>query len=325
MRYHILALVVGFLLDLLVGDPYWLPHAIRLMGKAIAFLDRKLLGEDATKSTEQTERRRGRWMVWIVLVGTGLTTALLLIGSYFLHPFFGCAVEVVMTFQILATKCLRTESMKVWQCLMCQDVPAARTAVSMIVGRDTDCLDENGITRAAVETVAENTSDGVIAPLLYTAIGGPILGFLYKAVNTMDSMVGYKNERYLQFGRAAAKLDDVVNFIPARISAWLMMAACLCLGKQYDCRGAYRIYRRDRLRHESPNSAHTESVVAGALHIRLAGPASYFGKTVDKPYLGDTIREIEFADIRRTNRMMYAAAFLCEGLCVLVLLLFVAV
>ena len=189
----------------------------------------------------------------------------------------------------------------------------------MIVGRNTQNLTEEGITKAAVETVAENTSDGVIAPMLYTALGGPVLGFLYKAVNTMDSMIGYKNDRYLYFGRAAAKLDDAVNFIPARISACLMVAAAVFL-KGADQNRAWKIYRRDSRKHASPNSAQTESVCAGALGIQLAGDASYFGKIVKKPYIGDPVRKVETEDIKRTNRLMYITAFLCEGICVLLLL-----
>jgi len=189
----------------------------------------------------------------------------------------------------------------------------------MIVGRDTAALDEAGIIRAAVETVAENCSDGVIAPMLYLAVGGPVLGFLYKAVNTMDSMLGYKNDRYLHFGRAAAKLDDAVNYIPSRIGAWLMIMAAFLPGREFDGKNALRIFIRDRFRHASPNSAQTESVCAGALGIRLGGDAVYFGKMVKKPYIGDARREEEEKDILRANRLLYRTAFLCEGICLLLL------
>ena len=185
----------------------------------------------------------------------------------------------------------------------------------MIVGRDTSVLDEEGVTKAAIETVAENTSDGVIAPMLYTALGGPILGFFYKAVNTMDSMVGYKNEKYLYFGRAAAKLDDLVNYLPSRISAYLMICAAFTGGKGYSGRQAYKIYKRDNRKHASPNSAQTESVCAGALGIRLAGNASYFGKMVKKPFIGDSLRSVEYEDIKRVNKLMYLTAWLCEMIC----------
>lgn len=243
----------------------------------------------------------------------------LLILAYWLHPYIGAAVESIMTYQILAVKCLKVESMKVYQHLKNGDLGQARTAVSMIVGRDTECLDERGVAKAAIETVAENTSDGVIAPMLYLAVGGPVLGFFYKAVNTMDSMIGYKNEDYLYFGRVAAKLDDVMNFIPARASALLMVISCFGLGGQFSAKGAWNIYKRDRRKHASPNSAHTEAVCAGALGIQLAGDARYFGKIVKKPYIGDALRQVEYEDIRRANRLLYAAAWICEGLCLCVM------
>lgn len=209
--------------------------------------------------------------------------------------------------------------MKVYQELKKGDIAASRKAVSMIVGRDTECLDETGVAKAAIETVAENTSDGVIAPMIFTAIGGPILGFFYKAVNTMDSMVGYKNDRYLYFGRTAAKLDDIVNYIPARISALLMVVSCFLCGKEFDGKRAWYIFKRDRYRHASPNSAQTEAVCAGALGIRLAGNASYFGKIVEKPYIGDAERAVETEDIKRADRLLYTTAVLCEAICLSVL------
>jgi adenosylcobinamide-phosphate synthase len=211
--------------------------------------------------------------------------------------------------------------MKVYYSLKNQTLEEARYAISMIVGRDTQCLDEIGVAKAAIETVAENTSDGVIAPMLYTALGGPILGFLYKAVNTMDSMIGYKNDKYLYFGRAAARLDDVVNFIPSRISAYIMILASFLVGKSFSGKGAYTIYKRDNRKHASPNSAQTESVCAGALGIQLAGDASYFGKIVHKPFIGDSFRKVEYEDIRRANKLMYMTAFICEMLCVVVMLI----
>ena len=235
LKYHMTAFFLGFLLDLLLGDPYWLPHPIRLIGNLIAALDRKLLGnpEESERNDHREflkEFHRGIVLVALVLLSVTVVAAVLLFGGYALHPYIGLVLETIMTYQILATKCLKVESMKVYACLKRGDLPAARKAVSMIVGRDTDVLDETGVARAAIETVAENTSDGVIAPMLYLALGGPVLGFFYKAVNTMDSMVGYKNDRYLYFGRAAAKLDDVVNFFPARISAYLMILSAFVGG-----------------------------------------------------------------------------------------------
>ena len=321
MIYHIASMLAGFLMDLLLGDPYWLPHPIRLIGNWISFLEKRLLGSKTEEkhTTPEQEQRRGMLLVLAVLSSTVFVTAVLLLGAYRLHPYLGAVIESIMTYQILATKCLKVESMKVYQELKKGDIAASRKAVSMIVGRDTECLDETGVAKAAIETVAENTSDGVIAPMIFTAIGGPILGFFYKAVNTMDSMVGYKNERYLHFGRAAAKFDDICNYIPSRISAYLMIAGTYFLGKEYDGKHAYYIYKRDRYHHASPNSAQTEAVCAGALSIQLAGDAWYFGKLVKKPFIGDALRPVEYEDIRRANRLLYATAFLCEGICLLVM------
>lgn len=331
MIYHIAGFFIGFVMDLLFGDPYWLPHPIRLIGNLIAKLDRMLLGDTVLRERETAppaehssstgrgfpgkEFRRGILLAILVPAITGAVSVTLLYAAYRIMPVLGLAVESIMTYQILATKCLKQESMKVYKKLKEGDLEGARKAVSMIVGRDTQSLDETGVAKAAIETVAENTSDGIIAPMLYLALGGPVLGFLYKAVNTMDSMVGYKNERYLYFGRAAARLDDAVNFLPARISAVLMTISCYLAGKEYDARSAWRIYKRDRRNHSSPNSAHTEAVCAGALGIRLAGDASYFGRLVKKPYIGDFRRAVEYEDIARINRLMYITAGLCEGIC----------
>lgn len=329
MKYHIIAFFAGFLLDLLLGDPYWLPHPIRLIGSLIAKLEKRLLKQEQNEKTEQSEKtkknekkelRNGMWLVFIVLLITFVVVSVLLFFIYKIHSYAGVAIETIMIYQILATKCLKVESMKVYDCLKNRTLEEARKAVSMIVGRDTQCLDEEGVAKAAIETVAENTSDGVIAPMLYTALGGPVLGFLYKAVNTMDSMIGYKNDKYLYFGRAAAKLDDFVNFIPARISAYLMVAAAFIGGKEFDGKQAYRIYKRDNRKHASPNSAQTESVCAGALEIQFAGDASYFGKVVKKPYIGDALRKVEYEDIRRVNRLMYLTAWISEVICLILMI-----
>lgn len=314
MGYHIAAFFMGFILDLLLGDPYCFPHPIRLIGRLISALERRLLD---LQGSRESQLRRGMGMTAAVLAAVGGTAFLVLAAAYWVHPYLGVLAETVMTYQILATKCLKVESMKVYHSLKNQGLQEARKAVSMIVGRDTQVLDEEGVTKAAVETVAENTSDGSIAPMLYTAMGGPVLGFLYKAVNTMDSMVGYKNEKYLYFGRAAAKLDDFVNYIPARISAYLMILAAFLSGKEYDGRRAYRIYKRDNRKHASPNSAQTEAACAGALGVQLAGDASYFGKVVKKPFIGDPVRRIEYEDICRANHLLYLTAWCCELICLL--------
>ena len=314
MGYHITAFFLGFLLDLLLGDPYCLPHPVRLIGRLISGLEACLLKKEGAGNGARGIRRG---IVLAVTVPAAATAAagLLLALAYRLHSGVGLAIETVMTYQLLAAKCLKVESMKVYRRLKAGDLEGARKAVSMIVGRDTENLDEEGVAKAAVETVAENTSDGVIAPMLYTALGGPVLGFFYKAVNTMDSMVGYRNEKYLYFGRAAAKLDDLVNFVPSRISAYLMILGAFCGGKDFSGKRAFRIYKRDRRKHASPNSGQTESVCAGALGLRLAGDASYFGKPVKKPYIGDETRKAEAEDIRRANRLMLLTAWLGEAAC----------
>lgn len=323
MCYHIIAFIAGFVLDLLIGDPHFIPHPVRLIGSLISFLDKRLNSDVKYNSSENeanlTKYKRGVLLVFTVIFATFAVSVIILVAAYSINLYAGVIAEAVMTWQILATKCLRVESMRVYDALSTDGVDAGRRAVSMIVGRDTSVLDEAGVTRAAVETIAENTSDGVIAPMLYTAIGGPVLGFVYKAVNTMDSMLGYKNDKYMYFGRFAARLDDVVNFIPARISAYLMIIAAFIGGRQFDGRNAYRIFKRDRFNHASPNSAQTESVCAGALRVQLAGDAVYFGKLVKKKYIGDGLREIEYEDIKRANRLMYITAFLCELLSVAVM------
>lgn len=323
MCYHIFAFIAGFVLDLLIGDPHFIPHPVRLIGSLISFCDKRLNCDAGYNISEKKlnliKYKRGMLLAFTVIFATFAMSVIIIVAAYSINLYAGVIVEAVMTWQILATKCLRVESMRVYDALRTDGVDAGRRAVSMIVGRDTSVLDVAGVTRAAVETIAENTSDGVIAPMLYTAIGGPVLGFVYKAVNTMDSMLGYKNDKYMYFGRFAARLDDVVNFIPARISAYLMIAAAFIGGRQFDGKNAYRIFKRDRFNHASPNSAQTESVCAGALRVQLAGDAVYFGKLVKKKYIGDGLREIEYEDIKRANRLMYITAFLCELLSVAVM------
>lgn len=323
MCYHIFAFIAGFVLDLLIGDPHFIPHPVRLIGSLISFCDKRLNCDAGYNISEKKlnliKYKRGMLLAFTVIFATFAMSVIIIVAVYSINLYAGVIAEAVMTWQILATKCLRVESMRVYDALRTDGVDAGRRAVSMIVGRDTSVLDAAGVTRAAVETIAENTSDGVIAPMLYTAIGGPVLGFVYKAVNTMDSMLGYKNDKYMYFGRFAARLDDVVNFIPARISAYLMIAAAFIGGRQFDGKNAYRIFKRDRFNHASPNSAQTESVCAGALRVQLAGDAVYFGKLVKKKYIGDGLREIEYEDIKRANRLMYITAFLCELISVAVM------
>lgn len=295
--------LIGMILDWIFGDPVWLYHPVRIIGKWIAFLEkilRKLVGDQ-----EGNEKKLliAGGILWILVI---LASAAVPMGILYLaEKFSPCAAFVLECFwcyQLLAARSLGKESKKVYKKLIQDDLPGARLAVSMIVGRDTENLTVEGVTKAAVETVAENTNDGVIAPLIYTLIGGPILGFVYKAVNTMDSMLGYKNEKYLYFGRVAAKMDDVAGFIPARISALLMILASCLLGM--DGKNALWIWKRDRRKHASPNAAQTEAVCAGALQVQLAGDAWYFGKKHEKDTIGDPIRDIEPKDILRSEKLM---------------------
>ena len=317
-REGMMALLLGVFLDLLIGDPHCFYHPIRLVGNLISVTEKGLRA--FFPKTGLGEKTACVFLSVIVCSVTAGAVAAVLYLAGKIHPYLHLAVMALFCYWMLAAKSLKDESMKVYRELKKEDLKAARRAVSMIVGRDTDQLTAEGVTKAAVETVAENASDGVMAPLLYLAVGGPVLGAFYKAVNTMDSMVGYKNERYLNFGRTAAKLDDVVNYIPARISAALMIAAAYGPGKQFSEKDALRIFKRDRYNHASPNSAQTEAACAGALHLRLAGDASYFGKIVKKPFIGDDLRPVEAEDIVRVYVLLYRSAVIGEILCLLALL-----
>lgn len=304
--YVIIAAVLGFLLDLIFGDPRWLYHPVRLIGKLITVFEKLLRA--AFPKTKAGERTAG---VFLVILVTGIFTAasaVILFWLYRLHWAAGLAVETFWCYQLLAVKSLKTESVKVQRAVESGDIEKSRYAVSMIVGRDTKDLDFAGVTKAAVETVAESASDGIIAPLFFMLIGGACGGFFYKSVNTMDSMVGYKNDKYRWFGTFAAKLDDVLNFIPARLSGLIMVLASYLAG--FDGRNAWRIFKRDRKKHASPNSAHTEAVMAGALGLQLAGDAWYFGVLHKKQYLGDPLRPIEAEDVTRANRLVLVTAVL---------------
>ena len=298
------AVLGGFVLDALFGDPAWLPHPVVYMGKAISKLEKFL--RPRLPKTPQGELLGGAIVAFCLPVGTFLLTGLVCWGAARLHSLLGLAVQMFWCGQALAARGLVQESTNVYKELKKPDLPGARKAVSRIVGRDTAELTAEGVTKAAVETVAENASDGVIAPLLYMLIGGAPLALTYKAINTMDSMLGYKNEKYLYFGRVPAKLDDVANYIPSRLAALLWVAAAAFTHN--DAKGAWKIWRRDRRRHASPNSAQTESACAGALGVQLAGPAYYFGQYYPKLTIGDALRPIEPEDILRANRMMYVAS-----------------
>ena len=295
-----LPVILGFLLDCAVGDPYNIPHPIKLIGRLIGTL------EKLVRKRMKNLRLGGVILgMTVILLSTAVPLALLLVCYHF-SLIVGIVAETVLCCYMLAARCLCRESMKVCRAAESGDTEAARKAVSMIVGRDTAVLDCDGIIRAAVETVAENTSDGVTAPLFYMGLGGAVGAFFYKSVNTMDSMIGYKDENFADIGRFAAKLDDVLNYIPSRLTAFFMVIAAPISG--LDGRNAFRIWRRDRRNHASPNSAQTESACAGALHLRLAGDAWYFGKLHKKPYIGDDDRPVEPADIRRANKLMYVTS-----------------
>ena len=308
MNYIIPAipLVIGFLLDALIGDPYRLPHPIRIIGRLISAL------EKFVRSHLKNPTAGGVFLaVKVLILSAGIPFGILFLCYYF-NVWFGVGVESIMCFYMIAARSLYNESMKVYRA---SDTDTARKAVSMIVGRDTEKLDRDGIIRAAVETVAENTSDGVTAPIIYMSLFGAVGGFFYKAANTMDSMIGYRNEKYEKLGKFAAKLDDVLNYLPSRLTALVMILSSFILG--YDGKNAWKIWRRDRRKHASPNSAQTESVCAGALDVRLAGDAWYFGELHKKEYIGDNIRPIENEDIRRANRLMYVTS-------IIILLIFAA-
>ena len=299
-------------MDLAFGDPPKMPHVVVGMGKMIAWLEKML--RRIVPATPFGELAGG---ILLVAVAASLSFCLpffLLSSLARTYPALALAGESIVCYQVLATKCLRDASMSVFAALKKGDLTEARKAVGMIVGRDTAGLDASAVTRATVETVAENASDGVIAPMLYFAVGGAPLALLYKAINTMDSMLGYKDEKYFYFGRAAARLDDFANYVPARLTAFLMIASAAVCG--FNWRNAARMYRRDRNAHTSPNAGHPEAVCAGALEIRLGGDSTYRGRLVHKPSLGDPVREAEAEDIRRANRLLYGCAFLCFALCI---------
>ena len=311
MGWSLCALAIGFGMDLILGDPQGWPHPVIAIGKLISLLERVL--RRLFPATPRGESWAGA-VLWVLTAGiSAAVPALLLWGCHLVSPWLRLAAESVMCWQILAVKSLRTESMKVHAALSAGDTEGARRAVSMIVGRDTARLDRAGIARAAVETVAENTSDGVVAPMVFLTLGGAPLGFFYKAVNTMDSMLGYVEPPYKNIGLAPARMDDVMNFLPARFSALLMLAAGGLLGM--DAQRGWRIFRRDRYCHASPNSAQTESVCAGLLGLRLAGDAWYHGVLHKKPAIGDPVQEVEPEDIRRACRLLYGTAALSLAVC----------
>ncbi len=314
MIWSLAALVIGYVIDIIVGDPQSIPHPVVLIGKLISFLEKKLRA--AFPKTEKGEKLAGA-VLWVCVAAVSWAVpAFILYLCSRVSVWLRLAVESIMCWQILATKSLGDETMKVYDALETGDIEKSRYAVSMIVGRDTQVLDDAGVTRAAVETVAENTSDGIIAPMLFAAAGGAPLGFFYKAVNTMDSMLGYVEEPYKNIGLVPAKADDVMNYIPARLCALLMLFSGWLCGM--DVKNGWKIFKRDRYNHASPNSAQTESVCAGLMDLRLAGDAWYHGVLHKKLYIGDDIRPIEHADIPSICRLMYVTSAVSLLLCCLI-------
>ena len=312
-----LSIFAGFLLDCLFGDPLSRLHPVVLMGKLISFLEKKL--RPIFPKTPQGQRIAGAIMaVSVALISAG-AGFLLLYGAWVIHPWAYFVLSAFLCWQCFAARCLMAESKKVVTALQREGLDAGRRQIAMLVGRDTQNLTETQVIKAAVETVAENTSDGVIAPLCWMIVGGAVGGLFYKAVNTMDSMVGYKNEKYMNFGRWAAKMDDGANYVPARLSALSMIGAAFLL--KLDGRNAWRVWRRDRRNHTSPNSAQCESVCAGALGVQLGGNASYFGVVHKKPTIGDSTRPIEGADVDRACKLMYGTSVLTLEAYGLILLL----
>ncbi len=297
---------IGFFIDMVVGDPKGWYHSICTIGNLITWMEIKI--RSFVDKSKKSEEFGGICLVIGVILATVIVVSTILQISLMIWYQLYVIVGIVMCWQILAMKSLKVESMNVYRALKSGDLEQSRIAVSMIVGRDTKSLTREGIIKATVETIAENTTDAVVAPIIYLFLGGPVLGYVYKAINTMDSMVGYKNEKYINFGKAAAKIDDVVNFIPARIAAMGMILASWICG--YSSKNAWHIFKRDRFNHKSPNSAQTESVCAGALGIQLAGDAYYFGTLYKKPYIGDATRAIEAEDIIRANRLMYVTSWI---------------
>lgn len=302
----LMAVICGFIVDLIVGDPRWLYHPVRLIGKLIELLEKAM--RKIFPATKLGERSGGAVLAILTFLICAAVPALILWICYKINIWLYFAFEVIMCWQIFAVKSLRSESMKVYRALKTGSLEDSRKAVSMIVGRDTERLDEKGVTKAAVETIAEGTSDGIISPMFYMMIGGPVLGFAYKAVNTMDSMIGYKNEKYRYFGTWAARFDDVLNFIPSRLAGLIMILSSFLSG--LNGKNAWKIFKRDRRKHASPNSAQTESAMAGALEVQLAGDAYYEGKLEKKEFIGDPIRPIETEDIKRANNLMYLTSIL---------------
>lgn len=307
---NITALMLAFLMDCIVGDPYWFPHPVRFIGKLIRAYEKKFY------KPEGNQRLRGLGLVIVVVSVTALVTLGLIAVATLIHPVVGFVAKVLVMWTCLAHKCLGQEANKVFKFLAKGDLPSARQQVGYLVARQTDELTEEQVSKAVIETVVENTSDGIIAPLFYMAIGGPVLGMVYKSINTMDSMVGYKNDKYMTYGTIAAKVDDVANYIPARITGFLMVITAFLLGM--DGKNSFKIFRRDCRQHSSPNAGFPESATAGALGIQLGGGNVYFGKLVKKPTIGEAIHPVEGKHIKKSITLMSGSSVLFLALTIFI-------
>ena len=301
---NILSIYTGYALDLIIGDPYSFPHPVRFIGKLISFVERQIR---KITSSDKGLKIAG-FFLWFITVAVTFGITYLVVNLFKFNKIAYFIVNSILIYTTLATKCLKDESTKIYKVLKTGDLEKSRVQLSYIVGRDTTNLSEKEIVRATVETVAENTVDGIIAPLFYGFIGGAPLAMAYKAINTLDSTVGYKNDKYYYLGFASAKIDDIANFIPARIGVVLLSIGSLFAGFKF--KNALKIGIRDRKNHKSHNFAFSEGAVAGALGIQLGGTNIYFGKEVYKPTIGDKNREIEIEDIVRTNKIMYVSSII---------------
>lgn len=300
---HIFSIIIGFILDLIIGDPNNPFHPVRGIGKLCSIF------EKINRKIFKKSLKFAGLITWIIVCSVSVFISYIIItASYKANFIFGVFIEGVIIYFCISCRALHKEGAKVAQSLKNRDIKEARKRLSYIVGRDTQNLDEKAVTRAVIETIAENISDGVIAPLIFIGIFGAAGGVLYKAVNTMDSMFGYKNDKYIDFGYFPAKMDDVFNFVPSRLTGFLVIVGSLILNYNYI--NSFKVFKRDRKKHLSPNSAQSEAAVAGALSIKLGGPNYYFGKLVEKPFLGTALKKIEISDIYRSIKILYAVSLL---------------
>lgn len=309
-----ISLIIGFVMDLIIGDPQNPVHPVRIIGNLGVTMEkffRKILPKRLKLAGLFT------WMS--VVITTFVITLEIVKFAFYINSILGIAIEGIILYFCISAKGLKVEGLKVINVLKSGDIEGARKKLSYIVGRDTESLDEKSIVRAVIETVAENMSDGIIAPLFFAGIGGAPLAMAYKAVNTCDSMFGYKNDKYIDFGFVSAKLDDFFNYIPARVTGYFIIIASFILGLNY--KESYKIYIRDRYNHTSPNSAHPEAAVSGALDIRLGGANYYFGKLVEKPTIGNDKEEIKIEHLYKTNNILFLVSFI--GLILAVILNFI--